>query len=99
MSFISYEGKYCGILKKCTFQAYVDTVWGSEGGFVGQGQRLMGGSGGPSPPPDAGEIFLKKPMQTYSFRPIFQNFNENFAVFTKIFKKFLEFFAKIWRKN
>ena len=37
-------------------------------------------------------------MKNYNFKAIFQNFNENFAIFTKVFKKFLEFFAKIWGK-
>ena len=35
-------------------------------------------------------------MKIYNFRPIFHNFNENFAIFTKFSKKIIEFFAKIW---
>ena len=78
---------------------YVDTV---QGGIFGQGQRLVWGrsvegSGGQSPP-DAGKIFIKNPMKNYNFRAIFQNFNENFAIFTKFFKKFLAFSPKIWGK-
>ena len=38
-------------------------------------------------------------MKIYNFRPIFDNFNENFAVSSKFFKKFLDFFEKqIWAK-
>ena len=38
-------------------------------------------------------------MKIYNFRPIFDNFNENFAISSKFFKKFLEYFEKqIWVK-
>ena len=37
-------------------------------------------------------------MKNFNFRPIFHNYNENFAMFTKFSKKFLEFFAKMWGK-
>ena len=60
-------------------------LFGQGKGLVGG--RRVGGSGGPSPP-DTGKIFkifLKNPMKNYNFREIFQNFNENFAIFTKNF--------------
>ena len=88
----------------CEICAYVDTVRGEWGKFFGQGQRLVGrsprggmrGSRGRSPS-DAGEIFkifLIKPMKNYNFRPIFQNFNENFANLKKNYK-----ISRIFREN
>ena len=49
--------------------------------------RRLGFSG------DAGEGFkmlIKKSMRNHNFRPIFDNFNESFAIFTKS----LEFFRE-----
>ena len=38
-------------------------------------------------------------MKNYNFRAIFQNFNENFAIFTKIFKNFSNFSRKFTDKS
>ena len=77
------------------------TVQGG-GEFSGQGQRLVwgrrvGGSWGQSPP-DAGKIFIENPMKNYNFRAIFQNFNENFAIFPKFLKNFSNFSRKSGEK-
>ena len=78
------------------------TVRGSGGGFFGPGQRLVGGrrvggSGGAEPPGrrrNFQKIFIKKPMENYHFRQIFQNFNENFAIFTKFARKIYRIFRE-----
>ena len=61
-----------------------------------QNYAVVGGSGGGAlrTPEKISKIFIQKPMKNYNFRAIFQNFNENFAIFTKFVKNF-EFFAKI----
>ena len=38
-------------------------------------------------------------MKNYNFRPIFQNFNENFAIFTIFFKKLANFWRKFTKKS
>ena len=38
-------------------------------------------------------------MQNYNFRAIIQNFNENFAIFTKFFKNFSNFSQKFTDKS
>ena len=38
-------------------------------------------------------------MKNYNFRPIFQNFNENFAIFTNFFKNFSNFSRKFTDKS
>ena len=76
----------------------VDKVRGSEGrgNFIGQGQSLVGGrrvggSGERGPRRRKKfKIFLVKTNENYNFKPIFHNFNENYAIFTK----FSRFFAK-----
>ena len=58
-------------------------------GRAGKGGRRVGGSGGLSPP-DAGEVFkkfIKKSMKNLQF---FQNFQENFAIFSKFYRIFAE---------
>ena len=73
---------------------YDDTVRGVWEGIFGQGQRLVRGSPcegfrGLSPRA-AGEVFKlfwKNQWKITIFRPIFDNANENFAIFFKIFKK------------
>ena len=37
-------------------------------------------------------------MKNYNFKAIFQNFNENFAIFTKFFKNFSNFSRKFGEK-
>ena len=57
--------------------------WGVPGGWA------------PRTPEKFSKIFIKKPMENYHFRPIFQNFNENFVKnvswrkFGKIFEVFI----------
>ena len=51
---------------------------------------VVGGSGGGAPrtPEKISNNFIQKLMKNYIFRAIFQNFNENFAIFTKFLKNF-----------
>ena len=58
------------------------------------GGRRVGGSGGGAP--RTPEKFSKNLGKINEKITIFQNFNENCAIFTKNFQNFLEFFAKIW---
>ena len=43
------------------------------------------------------KFFVKNLGKTTIFMQMFENINQNFAI-SKYFKKFLEFFAKIWAK-
>ena len=66
---------------------YVDKVQGG-GIFLDKAKGLYGVAAWGVPgaePPGRRKIFKKIPMKNYSFRAIFQNFNENFAIFTKKF--------------
>ena len=59
--------------------------------------EVPGGSA-PRTPEKFSKFFSKNRMKNYNFRAIFQNFNENFAIFTNIFKNFSNFSRKFGEK-
>ena len=69
--------------------AYIDTVggicWTRPKACPGVAEWGVPGGWAPRTQEKFSEIFINKPIENYHFRPIFQNFNENFVKMSRIF--------------
>ena len=87
---------------------YVDTIRGSGGGRLSRTSPnhptslkacWVVAAWGFRGPPQNSKMLIEKSMKTSNFRPIFDNFNENFAIFSNFLKNsriFLRNFGEIF---